>query len=41
MNQHKRFTSVHQSLYIWRRMIIVGGAQAALGALLRGRHGRL
>ena len=41
MNQHKRFTSVHQSLTFSRRMMIVGGAQAALGALLLGRLGWL
>ena len=37
----KRFTSVHQSLTFSRRMLIAGGAQAAVGALLIGRLGWL
>ena len=35
----KRFTSVHQSLTFSRRMTLLGGAQAAVGALLIGRLG--
>ena len=37
----KRFTSVHQSLTFSRRMTLLGGAQAAVGALLIGRLGWL
>jgi penicillin-binding protein 2 len=37
----KRFTSVHQSLTFSRRMLLAGGAQAAVGALLIGRLGWL
>ena len=37
----KRFTSVHQSLTFSRRMLLAGGAQAAVGALLVGRLGWL
>jgi len=33
----RRFTSVHQSITFSRRMALVGGAQAAIGALLLGR----
>jgi len=40
-NGAKRFTSVHQSLTFSRRMMLVGGAQAALGAILLGRLGWL
>jgi len=35
------FTSVHQSLTFSRRMLLAGGAQAAIGALLIGRLGWL
>ena len=38
---YQRFTSVHQSLAFSRRMMLVGGAQAAVGALLVGRLGYL
>ena len=41
MNQHQRFTAAHQSLTFSRRMMLVGGAQAAFGALLVGRLGYL
>ena len=37
MNKWQRITSAHQSLSFSRRMIFVGGAQAAFGALLAGR----
>jgi penicillin-binding protein 2 len=37
----KRFTSVHQSITFSRRMMLLGGAQAAVGALLIGRMGWL
>src|ERR671913_1310456 len=37
----KSFTSVHQSLTFSRRMLLAGGAQAAIGALLIGRLGWL
>ena len=40
-NGAKRFTSVHQSMTFSRRMMLVGGAQAALGAILLGRLGWL
>ena len=39
--KHQRFTSVHQSLAFSRRMVLVGGAQAAIGGLLVGRLGWL
>ncbi|HET9458710.1 MAG TPA: penicillin-binding protein 2 [Sphingomicrobium sp.] len=39
--KHQRFTSVHQSLSFSRRMMLVGGAQAAIGGLLIGRLGYL
>ena len=41
MNGAKRFTSVHQSLTFSRRMMLLGGGQAAIGALLIGRMGWL
>ena len=41
MKMERRFTDVHQSLTFSRRMTIVGGAQAAIGALLIGRLGWL
>ncbi|HUG46747.1 MAG TPA: penicillin-binding protein 2 [Sphingomicrobium sp.] len=37
----QRFTAVHQSLAFSRRMMLVGGAQAAVGGLLVGRLGWL
>ena len=37
----RRFTSVHQSLTFSRRMMLLGGAQAAVGTLLIGRMGWL
>ncbi|MEG3154895.1 penicillin-binding protein 2 [Sphingomonas sp. RB1R13] len=37
MSKWQRVTAVHQSLSFSRRMIFVGGAQAAFGALLAGR----
>jgi penicillin-binding protein 2 len=37
----KRFTSVHQSITFSRRMVLLGGGQAAVGALLIGRMGWL
>jgi penicillin-binding protein 2 len=37
----KRFTSVHQSLTFSRRMLLLGGAQAAVGTMLIGRMGWL
>jgi len=40
-NGAKRFTSVHQSLTFSRRMLLTGGAQAAVGAVLIGRLGWL
>jgi penicillin-binding protein 2 len=39
--KHQPFTSVHQSLAFSRRMLLVGGAQAAVGGLLIGRLGWL
>ena len=41
MNAPMRFTSVHQNLTFSRRMLIVGGAQAAVAAALVGRLGWL
>ena len=40
-NKTKRYTGAHQSLAFSRRMLLVGGAQAAVGALLVGRLGYL
>ncbi len=37
----RRFTSVHQSMTFSRRMMLVGGAQAALGGVLLARLGWL
>ena len=37
----RRFTSVHQSITFSRRMMLLGGAQAGVGALLIGRMGWL
>jgi penicillin-binding protein 2 len=39
--KHMRITPVHQSLTFSRRMVLLGGAQAAVGALLVGRMGWL
>jgi len=39
--KHQRFTTVHQSISFSRRMMLVGGAQAAVGAALVGRLGWL
>lgn len=39
--KHMRFTNVHQSITFSRRMMLLGGAQAAVGALLIGRMGWL
>jgi penicillin-binding protein 2 len=39
--KHMRITSAHQSLTFSRRMMILGGAQAAVGGLLIGRMGWL
>ena len=41
MNQAKRFTSAHQSISFSRRMLLLGGAQVGVGALLIGRLGWL
>ena len=41
MNQAKRFTSAHQSITFSRRMMLLGGAQVGVGALLIGRLGWL
>ena len=41
MKGAKRFTSVHQSLTFSRRMLLLSGAQAAVGAVLIGRMGWL
>ena len=41
MNQAKRFTSAHQSITFSRRMMLLGGAQIGVGALLIGRLGWL
>jgi penicillin-binding protein 2 len=40
-NGGKRFTAVHQSLTFSRRMLLTGGLQAAVGAVLIGRLGWL
>src|SRR6476660_3363318 len=39
--KHMRITTAHQSITFSRRMMILGGAQAAVGALLVGRMGWL
>jgi penicillin-binding protein 2 len=39
--KHVRFTNAHQSITFSRRMMLVGGAQAAIGAMLIGRMGWL
>src|SRR3954470_599579 len=41
MSQAKRFTSAHQSITFSRRMLLLGGAQVGVGALLIGRLGWL
>ncbi|MFL6830134.1 MAG: penicillin-binding protein 2, partial [Sphingomicrobium sp.] len=41
MESSRRFTTVHQSITFSRRMMLLGGAQAAVGALLIGRMGWL
>lgn len=41
MKMERRFTSVHQSLTFSRRMLLLGGGQAAIGGLLIGRLGWL
>ena len=37
--KHVRFTNAHQSITFSRRMMLLGGAQAAVGAMLIGRMG--
>src|SRR4051812_36576907 len=39
--KHVRLTTVHQSMTFSRRMVMLGGAQAAIGAMLIGRLGWL
>jgi penicillin-binding protein 2 len=39
--KHVRFTNAHQSITFSRRMMLLGGAQAGVGALLIGRMGWL
>src|SRR5689334_23638574 len=39
--KHVRFTNAHQSITFSRRMMLVSGAQAAIGATLIGRMGWL
>ncbi len=39
--KHVRFTSAHQSIAFSRRMMLLGGAQVAVGGLLIGRMGWL
>ncbi len=39
--KHMRITAAHQSITFSRRMMLLGGAQAAIGALLIGRMGWL
>ena len=41
MSKAKRFTSAHQSIAFSRRMMLLGGAQVGVGALLIGRLGWL
>jgi penicillin-binding protein 2 len=41
VNGAKRITAIHQSLTFSRRMLLLGGAQAGVGALLIGRMGWL
>src|SRR3954465_1433323 len=39
--KHVRFTNAHQSITFSRRMMLLGGAQAAVGTVLIGRMGWL
>jgi penicillin-binding protein 2 len=39
--KHMRITAAHQSITFSRRMLLLGGAQAAVGGLLIGRMGYL
>src|SRR5881275_3074532 len=39
--KHMRITTAHQSITFSRRMMVLGGAQAAVGGLLIGRMGWL
>src|ERR1044071_4900929 len=39
--KHMRITAVHQTITFSRRMMLLGGAQAAVGGLLIGRMGYL
>ena len=39
--KHVRFTNAHQSITFSRRMMLLGGAQAAIGTMLIGRMGWL
>src|SRR4051812_46202450 len=41
MSKPIRLTSAHQSITFSRRMLLLGGAQAAVGAVLIGRMGWL
>src|SRR5437868_11683092 len=41
MNKGARFTAAHQSITFSRRMLLLGGAQVGVGALLIGRMGWL
>ena len=41
MDSARRFTTVHQSITFSRRMMLIGAAQAGIGALLIGRMGWL
>src|SRR5215813_1835586 len=41
MNRPTRLTPAHQSITFSRRMLVLGGAQAGIGALLIGRLGWL
>src|SRR6185369_10043555 len=41
MSRPIRLTNVHQSITFSRRMLLLGGAEAAVGALLIGRMGYL
>jgi penicillin-binding protein 2 len=41
MKMERRFTSVHQSITFSRRMMLLGSAQAGVGAILLGRLGYL
>src|SRR3954454_9251242 len=39
--KHVRFTNAHQSITFSRRMLLLGGAEAAIGTMLIGRMGWL